>query len=128
MSRPSRRTFLKRILAGMSTLCLPGLASATTPAWGNTQPITRDVLEQAFRELPKLPPAVAKPVPAAISLPFGTLPLNTYIRGPRYRVIFGRLDTPRFTAAVNEAVNKAAIDKAIASDYIIPYRVIPKGL
>lgn len=40
--------------------------------------------------------------PAAISIPFATLPLNTYIRGPRYRVTFDRIVTPRFVKDVDE--------------------------
>lgn len=40
--------------------------------------------------------------PAAISIPFATLPTNLYIRGPRYRVMFDRIATPRFTKDVDE--------------------------
>lgn len=40
--------------------------------------------------------------PAAISIPFATLPINVYIRGPRYRVMFDRIVTPRFTKDVDE--------------------------
>ncbi len=40
--------------------------------------------------------------PAAISIPFGTLPTNVYIRGPRYRVMFDRVVTPRFVKDVDE--------------------------
>jgi len=40
--------------------------------------------------------------PAAISIPFATLPVNVYIRGPRYRVMFDRVVTPRFTKDVDE--------------------------
>jgi hypothetical protein len=40
--------------------------------------------------------------PAAITIPFGTLPKNMYIHGPRYRVMFQRLVTPRFTKDVDE--------------------------
>jgi hypothetical protein len=40
--------------------------------------------------------------PAAISIPFATLPTNVYIRGPRYRVAFDRIVTPRFTKDVDE--------------------------
>lgn len=40
--------------------------------------------------------------PAAISIPFATLPLNLYIRGDRYRVVFDRIVTPRFTKDVDE--------------------------
>jgi hypothetical protein len=40
--------------------------------------------------------------PAAITIPFGTLPVNRYIRGDRYRVMMTRLTTPRFTKDVDE--------------------------
>jgi WD40 repeat protein len=40
--------------------------------------------------------------PAAISVPFATLPLNRYIRGPRFRVMFDRILTPKFTKDVDE--------------------------
>ncbi len=40
--------------------------------------------------------------PAAISIPFATLPMNLYIRGPRYAVMFDRITTPRFTKDVDE--------------------------
>lgn len=39
--------------------------------------------------------------PAAISIPLATLPTNLYIRGPRYRVMFDRIVTPRFTKDVD---------------------------
>lgn len=40
--------------------------------------------------------------PAAISIPFATLPMSLYIRGQRYRVSFDRIVTPRFTKDVDE--------------------------
>lgn len=40
--------------------------------------------------------------PAAISIPFATLPTNLYIRGDRYKVTFDRIVTPRFTKDVDE--------------------------
>lgn len=40
--------------------------------------------------------------PAAISIPFATLPMNLYIRGSRYAVMFDRITTPRFTKDVDE--------------------------
>lgn len=40
--------------------------------------------------------------PAAVSVPFGTLPLNFYIRGSRYVVMFDRILTPRFTKDIDE--------------------------
>ena len=40
--------------------------------------------------------------PAATSIPFATLPTNLYIRGPRYKVSFDRIGSPRFTKDVDE--------------------------
>lgn len=40
--------------------------------------------------------------PAAISVPFATLPISVYIRGPRYRVMFDRIVTPRFVKDIDE--------------------------
>lgn len=40
--------------------------------------------------------------PAAASIPYGTLPFNEYIQGERYRVMFDRIVTPRFTKDVDE--------------------------
>jgi len=40
--------------------------------------------------------------PAAISIPFATLPISVYIRGPRYRVMFDRIVTPRFVKDIEE--------------------------
>ncbi len=40
--------------------------------------------------------------PAAISIPFATLPTNIYIRGMRYLVEFDRIVTSRFTKDVDE--------------------------
>lgn len=40
--------------------------------------------------------------PPAISVPFGSMPINRYIRAPRYRVMFDRILTPKFTKDVDE--------------------------
>lgn len=40
--------------------------------------------------------------PPAQSIPFGTLPMNQYIRGGRYKVMFDRIVTSRFTKDVDE--------------------------
>lgn len=40
--------------------------------------------------------------PAAMSVPFASLPMNTYIQGHRYRVMFDRILTPRFVKDVDE--------------------------
>jgi hypothetical protein len=39
--------------------------------------------------------------PAAQSVPFATLPNNRYIQGDRYRVMFDRIETPRYTSDIN---------------------------
>ena len=40
--------------------------------------------------------------PAAISIPYATLPNNIYIKGERYRLMFDRIITPRFTKDIAE--------------------------
>jgi len=40
--------------------------------------------------------------PAAISIPFAALPMTYYIKGPRYKVLFDYIMTPRFTKVVDE--------------------------
>lgn len=67
------------------------------------QNITNDELDRQV-DTPKPVKIVDKEPesPAAISVPLGTLPMNRYIRGPRYRVMFDRIMTPRFTADVDE--------------------------
>jgi hypothetical protein len=40
--------------------------------------------------------------PAAISVPYGTMPMDRYIRGLRFRIMFQRIMTPRFQKDVNE--------------------------
>lgn len=57
--------------------------------------------------------------PAAASIPYGTLPLNKYIRGPRYRVMFDRIVTPRFTKDVAELRNWDMDIRQVLSDNAI---------
>lgn len=40
--------------------------------------------------------------PPAYTVPFGTLPMNRYIRGNKFRVMFQRQMTPRFLKDINE--------------------------
>ncbi|HUU96400.1 MAG TPA: hypothetical protein VM487_11720 [Phycisphaerae bacterium] len=40
--------------------------------------------------------------PGAISVPFATLPINRYIKGPRFRVMMDRILTPKFTKDIDE--------------------------
>lgn len=66
-------------------------------------PITNDELDrQVDTEKPVKVVDKEPDSPAAISIPFATLPSNLYIRGPRYRVMFDRIATPRFTKDVDE--------------------------
>jgi hypothetical protein len=57
--------------------------------------------------------------PAAISIPFATLPTNVYIRGPRYRVAFDRIVTPRFTKDVDELRTYVMDIRQVLSDNAI---------
>lgn len=57
--------------------------------------------------------------PAAISIPFATLPLNVYIKGPRYRVLFDRIVTPRFTKDVDELRTYVMDIRQVLSDNAI---------
>lgn len=54
--------------------------------------------------------------PAAISVPFATLPMNRYIRGNRYRVMFDRILTPKFTKDVSELYTYHMDIRQILSD------------
>lgn len=66
-------------------------------------PITNDELDRhvhtdkAIKVVDKEPDS-----PAAVSIPLATLPMNVYIRGQRYAVMFSRITTPRFTKDVDE--------------------------
>lgn len=57
--------------------------------------------------------------PAAISVPFATLPQNVYIRGPRYRVHFHRIVSPRFTKDVDELRTYSMDIRQVLSDNAI---------
>lgn len=66
-------------------------------------PITNDELDrQADTDKPVKIVDKEPDSPAAISIPFATLPVNLYMRGLRYRVMFDRIATPRFTKDVDE--------------------------
>lgn len=66
-------------------------------------PISNDELDkQVDTDLPVKVCEKEPGSPAAESIPFGTLPRNRYIHGPRYRVMFARIVTPRFTKDVDE--------------------------
>src|SRR3990167_897920 len=52
--------------------------------------------------LPPITIGIEADSPAAIGVPFGTLPLNVYIRAKKDPVTFQRFMTPRFTKDVSE--------------------------
>lgn len=54
--------------------------------------------------------------PAAISIPYGTLPNNRYLRGRRYRVMFDRIVSPRFIKDVSELRNYHMDVRQVVSD------------
>lgn len=43
-----------------------------------------------------------KPSSLAMSIPIGTVPVNKYIRGPRVRLVFDRVVTPRYVKDIDE--------------------------
>jgi len=57
--------------------------------------------------------------PAAVSLPFGSLPVNIYIRGLRYPVMLDRIVTPRFTKDVDELRTYVMDIRQVLSDNAI---------
>jgi hypothetical protein len=83
-------------------------------------PITNDELDRAVDTDKPIKIVDKEPdSPAAISLPFATLPMNLYIRGPRYRVMFDRIATPRFTKDVDELRTWVMDIRQILSDNAI---------
>ena len=57
--------------------------------------------------------------PAAVSLPFATLPISFYIRGPRYRVMFDRIVSPRAQKDVDELRTYVMDIRQVLSDNMI---------
>jgi hypothetical protein len=49
------------------------------------------------------------PVSGGIAIPFACLPVNTYIRGPRYRVVFDRIVLPRVEAKYRQITDEQAV-------------------
>ena len=56
---------------------------------------------------------------AAVSLPFASLPINFYIRGPRYRVMFDRILSPRAVKDVDELRTYTMDIRQVLSDNMI---------
>lgn len=66
-------------------------------------PITNDELDRVIEHDKPIKIVDKEPdSPAAIGIPFATLPMSLYIRGNRYKVGFARIATPRFSKDVDE--------------------------
>jgi hypothetical protein len=61
-----------------------------------------DLDRQVDTDLPTVVVDMEVDSPAAASIPYGQLPFNEYISGKRYRIMFDRIVTPRFTKDVDE--------------------------
>jgi len=57
--------------------------------------------------------------PVAYSVPYGTTPMNHYIKGPRYRIMFDRILSRRFNADVNTLLTYDMDIRQILNDYIL---------
>ena len=57
--------------------------------------------------------------PAAISVPFGQLPANRYIRAPRYRVLFARIESTRYSKDADELRTYDMDVRQVLSDNMI---------
>jgi hypothetical protein len=55
----------------------------------------------------------------AYSLPFGTTPMDNYIRAPRYRVMFDRIESRRYYADVNDLLTYEMDIRQILNDFIL---------
>lgn len=77
--------------------------------------LRRFIAVTAATALPGLPVLAAADSPAAVSIPFGKLPTDLYIKGPRYLVQFQRDAILRF-------------NEAIALDNVVPFRLLPPPL
>jgi hypothetical protein len=99
----NRRSWLTQMF-GMLTLPVwfgrAAIASESQVPQPASPPIQRDDRKLLRDALACSRPRIDEP--AAISIPFSTLPANLYIRGPRYRVQFDRIVTPKFTKDVDE--------------------------
>lgn len=78
-----------------------------------------DLTRQVHTDKPVMVVDKEGDAPAAVSVPFATLPLNYYIRFPRYQVVFQRIVTPRFGKDVVELRTYEADIRQIISDNAI---------
>jgi len=57
--------------------------------------------------------------PGSLMVPFGTTPMGRYIRGSRYRVMFARIQTPKFNVDVDELLTYHMDIRQVLSDNAI---------
>ncbi len=57
--------------------------------------------------------------PAAVTIPYGQLPIATYIRGSRYPIMFDRVTTPKFTKDIEELRTYRMDIRQVVSDNAI---------
>ena len=55
----------------------------------------------------------------AYTIPFGTTPMDSNISAPRYRIMFDRIASPRYTADVNELLTYDMDIRQIFNDFIL---------
>lgn len=83
-------------------------------------PITNDELHPAVdTDKPMRIEEKEPESPAAISMPFATLPTNWYIKGRKYRIVFQRIETPRFTKDLDELRTYTMDIRQVLSDNAI---------
>lgn len=80
-------------------------------------PITNDELDRDVTSSRPMKIIDMEPdSPAAVSVPYATLPMNYYIRGRRYKVTMDRIQTPRFAVDVDDLRTWDADVRQILSD------------
>lgn len=76
--------------------------------------LDRDIQEKPIKWVDKEPDGAP-----AVSVPFATLPMNVYLKGPRYRVLFSRITSPNFTKDVDELRTWYMDIRQVVSDNMI---------
>jgi len=75
------------------------------------------------RQVDTVKPVIVKDMepnsPAAYSVPFGTVPMNHYMDAPRYRIMFDRIMSHRFTADVANLMTYDMDIRAIFNDLML---------
>ena len=75
-----------------------------------------DLVPQVDTDKPTVVIPMEPDSPAAYSVPFGTLPMSRYIKQKKVRVMFQRLETPRFVKDINELRTSQMDIRQVLSD------------